>query len=122
MMRYHEEFSLRTWTKKMKAFLFGRSNIHPSCQVLLKDNLTEDNFQRILAVIWESSAQVTGTKHIKWQNSFHVFVSQTLEETIYLCIENKKPPTYFKTLLETLKVLCDFFYGDLTPRDETLTR
>ena len=47
---------------------------------------------------------------------------QTLEETIYLCIENKKPPTYFKTLLETLKVLCDFFYGDLTPRDETLTR
>jgi len=71
--------------------------------VLLKDNLTDDNFQRILAVIWESSAQ-------------------TLEETIYLCIENKKPPTYFKTLLETLKVLCDFFYGDLTPRDETLTR
>ena len=49
-------------------------------------------------------------------------ISQTLEETIYLCIENKKPPTYFKTLLETLKVLCDFFYGDLTPRDETLTR
>lgn len=71
--------------------------------VLLKDNLTEDNFQRILAVIWESSAQ-------------------TLEETIYLCIENKKPPSYFKTLLETLKILCDFFYGDLTPRDETLTR
>ena len=26
--------------------------------MLLKDNLTEDNFQRILAVIWESSAQV----------------------------------------------------------------
>ena len=47
---------------------------------------------------------------------------QTLEETIYICIENKKPPSYFKTLLETLKVLCDFFYGDLTPRDETLTR
>ena len=32
--------------------------MHLSCQVLLKDNLTEDNFQRILAVIWESSAQV----------------------------------------------------------------
>ena len=39
-------------------WLKRRSNIHPPCQVLLKDNLTEDNFQRILAVIWESSAQV----------------------------------------------------------------
>lgn len=71
--------------------------------VLLKQNLTEDNFERILAIIWESSAQ-------------------TLEETIYMCIENKKPPTYFKTLLEVLKILCDFFYGPVVPRDETLTR
>jgi len=71
--------------------------------VLLKQNLTDDNFERILAVIWESSAQ-------------------TLEETIYMCIENKKPPTYFKTLLEVLKILCDFFYGPVVPRDETLTR
>ena len=38
--------------------------------VLLKQNLTEDNFERVLAVIWESSAQ-------------------TLEETIYMCIEVK---------------------------------
>eukprot|EP00092_Neocalanus_flemingeri_P041502 GFUD01045197.1.p1 GENE.GFUD01045197.1~~GFUD01045197.1.p1 ORF type:complete len:1194 (+),score=262.01 GFUD01045197.1:849-4430(+) len=71
--------------------------------VLLKQNLTEDNFERILAVIWESSAQ-------------------TLEETIYMCIENKKPPSYFKTLLDVLKILCDFFYGPVVPRDETLTR
>jgi len=71
--------------------------------VLLKQNLTEDNFDRVLAVIWESSAQ-------------------TLEETIYMCIENKKPPTYFKTLLDVLKILCDFFYGPVVPRDETLTR
>jgi len=72
--------------------------------LLLKKNLTQDNFQRVLAVIWESSAQ-------------------TLEETIYVCIENKKPPSYFKTLLEVLKILCDFFYGgDRVPRDETLTR
>ena len=61
------------------------------------------------------------------QNYIYIFFFiinnfQTLEETIYICIENKKPPSYFKTLLETLKVLCDFFYGDLTPRDETLTR
>ena len=39
--------------------------------VLLKQNLTDDNFERILAVIWESSAQ-------------------TLEETIYMCIEVRK--------------------------------
>ena len=71
--------------------------------VLLKRNLTEDNFERVLAVIWESSAQ-------------------TLEETIHVCIENKKPPSYFRTLLEVLKILCDFFYGPVVPRDETLTR
>ena len=71
--------------------------------VLLKKNLTEDNFERVLAVIWESSAQ-------------------TLEELIYVCIDNKKPPTYFKTLLDVLKILCDFFYGPVIPRDETLTR
>ena len=71
--------------------------------VLLKKNLTDDNFERVLAVIWESSAQ-------------------TLEELIYVCIDNKKPPTYFKTLLDVLKILCDFFYGPATPRDETLTR
>ena len=71
--------------------------------VTLKNNLTEDNFERVLAVIWESSAQ-------------------TLEELIYVCIDNKKPPTYFKTLLEVLKILCDFFYGPVVPKDETLTR
>ena len=71
--------------------------------VLLKKNLTEDNFERVLAVIWESSAQ-------------------TLEELIYVCIDNKKPPSYFKTLLDVLKILCDFFYGPVIPRDETLTR
>ena len=49
------------WSVLLQFFglwLKRRSNRHPSCQVLLKDNLTEDNFQRILAVIWESSAQV----------------------------------------------------------------
>ena len=71
--------------------------------IMLKRNLTDDNFERVLAVIWESSAQ-------------------TLEELIYVCIDNKKPPTYFKTLLDVLKILCDFFYGPVIPRDETLTR
>ena len=36
--------------------------------------------------------------------------------------DNKKPPSYFKTLLDVLKILCDFFYGPVIPRDETLTR
>ena len=71
--------------------------------VMLKKYLTEDNFERVLAVIWESSAQ-------------------TLEELIYVCIDNKKPPTYFKTLLDVLKILCDFFYGPVVAKDETLTR
>jgi len=71
--------------------------------IMLKRNLTDDNFERVLAVIWESSAQ-------------------TLEELIYVFIDNKKPPTYFKTLLDVLKILCDFFYGPVIPRDETLTR
>ena len=71
--------------------------------VLLKKNLTEENIDRVIAIIWENSAQ-------------------TLEELIYLCIDNKKPPSYFKTLLDVLKILCDFFYGPVIPRDETLTR
>ena len=32
--------------------------------LLLKENLTDANFQRVLAVIWESSAQVHRTTYI----------------------------------------------------------
>ena len=32
--------------------------------LLLKENLTDANFQRVLAVIWESSAQVLSTIYI----------------------------------------------------------
>jgi len=71
--------------------------------ILLKENLTERNFDRILDVIWECSAQ-------------------TLENTIYHWIEIKKPPTYFKTLCDVLKVLLKFFYGDKIPADETLNK
>ena len=63
----------------------------------------KDNFERVLAVIGESSAQ-------------------TLEELVYVCIDDKKPPSYFETLLDVLKILCDFFYGPVIPRDKTLTR
>ena len=34
--------------------------------------------------------------------------------------QRRKPPQYFTTLLETLKVLINFFYGDKVPQDETL--
>ena len=30
--------------------------------------------------------------------------------------QRKKPPSYFKTLLEILKVLINFFYGDKLPQ------
>ncbi len=52
--------------------------------ILLKDKLNETNFERVLTVIWESSAQ-------------------SLHDTISMSIERKKPPSYFKTLLDTLR-------------------
>ena len=36
--------------------------------------------------------------------------------------QRRKPPQYFTTLLETLKVLINFFYGDKVPQDETLLK
>lgn len=71
--------------------------------LLLKEKLNDTNFDRILSVIWDSSAQ-------------------TLEDTIYVSIERKKPPAYFKTLLDILKILIVFFYGDKHPQDETLLK
>jgi hypothetical protein len=56
-----------------------------------------------LAVIWESSAL-------------------SLHDTISLSIERKKPPSYFKTLLDTLRVLIQFFYADKAPQDEVLLK
>ena len=37
-------------------------------------------------------------------------------------LQRRKPPQYFTTLLETLKVLINFFYGDKLPQDETLLK
>ncbi|XP_040580539.1 protein unc-13 homolog 4B [Lepeophtheirus salmonis] len=71
--------------------------------ILLKDKLTVANFERVLSVIWESSAH-------------------SLNDTIQLSIERKKPPQYFQLLLDTLKVLSNFFYGDKLPHDETLLK
>merc|ERR1712001_369913 len=70
---------------------------------LLKEKLNGPNFDRVLAVIWESSAH-------------------SLHDTISISIEKGKPPTYFKTLLDILRVLINFFYGDKIPNDETLRK
>ena len=69
----------------------------------LQDKLNAPNFDRVLAVIWESSAH-------------------SLHDTISVSIEKGKPPTYFKTLLDILRVLINFFYGDKIPNDETLKK
>jgi hypothetical protein len=58
--------------------------------ILLKDKLNTTNFDRGLAVIWESSAL-------------------SLHDTISLSIERKKAPSYFKTLLDILRVLINSF-------------
>ena len=47
--------------------------------ILLKDKLNATNFDRVLTVIWESSAH-------------------SLHETISVSIERHKPPSYFKVL------------------------
>lgn len=71
--------------------------------VVLKETLNEQNFERILSVIWDSSAQ-------------------SLNDTIQLSIERRKPPTHFTALLDTLNILINFFYGDRVPQDETLLK
>ena len=39
-----------------------------------------------------------------------------------LSFQRQKPPSYFKTLLDILKILINFFYGDKLPQDETLLK
>ena len=73
------------------------------CIYFLQEKLNGPNFDRVLAVIWESSAH-------------------SLHDTISISIEKGKPPTYFKTLLDILRVLINFFYGDKIPNDETLKK
>ena len=71
--------------------------------ILLKDKLNQSNFDRVLSVIWESSAH-------------------SLHDTISVSIERRKPPSYFKTLHDILRVLINFFYADTVPNDETLLK
>ena len=61
--------------------------------IQLKDELNGSNFDRVLTVIWESSAH-------------------SLHETISLSIERHKPPSYFKvhTLLKQFIVLFQFLF------------
>ncbi len=37
-------------------------------------------------------------------------------------LQRQKPPSYFKTLLDILKILIVFFYGEKLPEDETLLK
>ena len=71
--------------------------------ILLKDKLNSTNFERVLSVIWQCSAL-------------------SLHDTISLSIERRKPPSYFKTLLDILRILIKFFYADKVPNDETLLK
>ena len=71
--------------------------------ILLKDKLNSTNFDRVLSVIWQCSAH-------------------SLHDTISLSIERRKPPSYFKTLLDILRILIQFFYADKAPNDETLLK
>ena len=44
------------------------------------------------------------------------FVDIKSNHNFYLNFQRKKPPSYFKTLLDILKVLINFFYGDRLPQ------
>ena len=41
---------------------------------------------------------------------------------MYPIFQRQKPPGYFRTLHDILKVLINFFYGDRIPQDETLMK
>ena len=52
--------------------------------------------------------------NLKWK--LHIYLAFITK------FQRRKPPQYFTTLLETLKVLINFFYGDKVPQDETLLK
>ncbi|KAJ8881430.1 hypothetical protein PR048_017911 [Dryococelus australis] len=58
--------------------------------VTLHDHLSVDNFNRILAIIWEKLADI-------------------LYEMVEANLEKRRPPSFFATLHETLKILVGFF-------------
>ena len=47
------------------------------------------------------------------REGFHSFIHS---------FQRQKPPGYFRTLHDILKVLINFFYGDKIPQDETLMK
>ncbi|KAL6262717.1 hypothetical protein P5V15_005509 [Pogonomyrmex californicus] len=58
--------------------------------VILHDNLNEDNFNRVLLVIWE-------------------IMSQTLYELVNINLEKRRPPAFYSNLHRTLHTLIRFF-------------
>ena len=62
--------------------------------MLLKDNLTEDNFQRILAVIWESSAQVRIKNRSSGKTVFmSLFLRLWRRQSTFVSRTRSRPPT-----------------------------
>ena len=55
------------------------------------------------------------------QLSKHLCVTM-LFDVCSLSFQRQKPPGYFRTLHDILKVLINFFYGDRVPQDETLMK
>ncbi|XP_016841256.1 protein unc-13 homolog 4B isoform X1 [Nasonia vitripennis] len=58
--------------------------------ITLHDNLNEDNFQRILMVIWE-------------------IMADTLCQLVHSNLERRRPPTFYSNLHKTLHTLIQFF-------------
>ncbi|KAL0130108.1 hypothetical protein PUN28_002009 [Cardiocondyla obscurior] len=58
--------------------------------ITLHDNLNEDNFNRVLLVIWE-------------------IISQTLYELVNTNLEKRRPPSFYSNLHRTLHTLIRFF-------------
>ncbi|XP_074096629.1 C2 and C2B_Munc13-like domain-containing protein staccato isoform X2 [Cotesia typhae] len=57
---------------------------------VLHDNLNEDNFERVLLVIWE-------------------IMSETLYKLVYANLEKRRPPSFYSNLNRTLHTLIRFF-------------
>lgn len=71
--------------------------------IFLKDGLVLANFERVLLVIWLSSAS-------------------TLTHIMEEAIRQKRSVPYFSFLFDTFRVLLNFFYGDALPNDPSLIK
>ena len=71
--------------------------------IFLKSNLEKENFDRVLSVVWTAT-------------------SASISAVANDAMSNKKSVSYFSNLLQTFKILLNFFFGDNVPQnDATLT-